>query len=76
MCIGNVAEIWIGMTGNSIFRKIEGDSTLCIELLANALAHEMKKSAKPGVSDEENVQNIAAMLLKMMKEEEADGNQK
>ena len=75
MGIENKAKIRIVMNGTLIDREVEGNSLLIICGLANTLAREMKSSAKPGVSDEKLVQDMAGMLLEMMKEEAADGHQ-
>lgn len=75
MGIKNKAKIRIVMDGASIHRKIKGNSIQCIYGLTSTLAHLLKDSAKPGVSDEKLVQDMAAMLLEMMKEEAADGHQ-
>lgn len=75
MFIEKKAKIRIVMNGNLIHRKIKGNSILVVAGLANTLAHAMKSNAKPGVSDEELVQDMAEMLLDMMKEEAANGHQ-
>lgn len=75
MGIKKKAKIKIVMNGFSLHREIKGNSLLILGGLANTLAYEMKRSAKPGVSDEKLVQDMAEVLLEMMKEEAADGHQ-
>ena len=75
MGIKKTAKIRIVVNGNQINRKIKGNSLFCIYGIVNTLAHLLKSSVRPDVSDEESVQNIAEILLDMMKEEAADGHQ-